>query len=537
MRVGAVERGEQGADEPSHDASEPARSPSRRLDAVLAALLIVGAAILRGPSLAPDGFFRDDAWAALATRAGNVPDLFVVGSVAPGFALVLRIWSSIAGRSTLALQMPAFVAGVLLPAAVYLLARTWKRHQASALFSAAIVLTAQWAVTYSARVKSFSVDALLVVGLLALGHWVAQRPRLRRRWIVLTTAAIGALFFSAATAGGAVFALAVPAVRAWRAGARRMAGIAVGLFAVVALGWYFVVLGPASTDELHDFWRDSYAPITDGPSSVSAMAHLWRDFFTAAAPLRASSAIGLLLAVAVLAGALTLAASRRWGTLALLGGPLVLAAGAAALSVAPFGGGRTDVYLLPCVALLAGACLEGPVSARAPHLVLPVVAGAVVVVLLVASGPALKGTYPDEDLSATVSWVGAQLEPGDRVVVYPETTYEWAIYTTEHITLVRDARAMSAFSPRSADGRVLLLPGYEIASSADRTLAYRAESAHAVSALADDASVTRIFVVTSTLFPGDGLPEIAASLTDAGFRRGPDYANRQGLVQQWTRSS
>jgi len=503
-------------------------------DVGIAAALAVVAAILRLPSLGPASLYRDDTWQALVTRTSGLGNLLRTGVTAPGYAALLRGWSALAGTSTTALQVPALVAGICLPALVFLLGRRWGLSRPATAVAATLLVTGDIAVSMSTRVKPFGLDAVVAVGLIWLGTRTLELPGASRRWIALVAAGIGALVFSASTLPVTAAVALVCLVVAWRAGAMRVAAPALAVLGIAVAGWYVAVLAPATTTELHDFWRGNYAPLTDG---LRGLRHLWvlsHAFLGYAAPAKLTNArlVIWLLGVVAVTGAVVLVRRGRWAQAGLAGLPIVIAASLATLELAPFGTGRTDLYLLPGLALLVAAAIDAAVNAR-PALA-PAAAVVLCAMLVAAATPSLHGTYPDEDLRGAVLAADSARGPGTVTIVLPEFGYAWAFYRGGPVIVRNDKRAMTGFTPL-AEPNVLLLPGFEVAARGEHTAQLRRAAAAAVDTLVAPPGVAEAWVVRSDYYPADDLPEVYGALKAAGFHKVPGFEHRHGIAEHWSR--
>jgi hypothetical protein len=212
--------------------------------------------------------------------------------------------------------------------------------------------------------------------------------------------------------------------------------------ALAALAWVLVVVRPASTDALRDYWDDQLT-IATAPDAARALLP-----FEGATPL-------LLVALAVV----TLAAAReRLGLL--VGAPLVLAAVAAAAGVAPLGGGRTDLHLLPSVALLLATALH-----RAPA---PDHAGWVFAAGLPFLTPGTD-PYPAEDVGPLVAVVESEASADDRILVYSASRWAYGLEADADVDVVRDRTSANGFDVVVGDERVTVLePGGAVPTGGDR---------------------------------------------------------------------
>ena len=100
-------------------------------DIVLCLALSLIAIVLRAGPLGPWSLWRDDAWQALAARAGTWAQAARIGQTAPGFSVLLSFWLMLTGFSSLAAQALPFVAGVAGAPFAYLLAKRCGRGRAT----------------------------------------------------------------------------------------------------------------------------------------------------------------------------------------------------------------------------------------------------------------------------------------------------------------------------------------------------------------------------------------------------------------------
>ena len=398
---------------------------SRRAAAIDAAVVVViagVASLMRAPALAPSSLWLDDAWVAMASRAEGLDSLLVVPT-AKGFAALLGAWFDVSGFSELRAQLLPFAFGVAGPAALYLVAvRVCRLPRAAALLAAAVLAAAPMHVEYSTRVKQFSLDALLTVAVLALGWRVVERPGNPRRWWQLAGGGLAAVILSAAAApvvAAAVVAgvLAGGARAGWKPAATFVAGA--GLF-------WLVVLRDAVTGDLRRYWEHAYVPLGAGWAGdvVGALADLLDGFSPLPVPL---TAIALVAAAVVLA-------ARRPHVAAFLILPLVAAVALATVELSPLGGGRTDIWLYPALAL--------GVAVAARPLPAPLLAAAALAVVVLAPS---AGPYPVEDVRPLIEEMEAARRPGDAVLLYPAARFAYALYTPAPVSLHESGEA-SGFS-------------------------------------------------------------------------------------------
>jgi hypothetical protein len=435
-------------------------------DAAAIVFLLALATSARVFGLSSAGLYRDDAWPMLATRT-DLGRTVRIGVTTPGFELFVRSWGALSS-STRWVQAPALASSLAAVAVIYLLARRFGCGRPAAIVAGGILALAPMAVLFATRVKPYACDALLCLILLAVAVWLAERPS-GRRWAALTAVAISAPVFSASTLPVALTAMAWCGWRAWRTGGattsgRRLAVVVPAGWAALAVVYATVVLGRVPPP-LHDSWASHYV---DGP----ARARFVLDQFAAGIFYR-HGPTGPLLVAAVMAGIVW----ARRSLAPLLLGPVVVAFGLAVANRAPFGGGRTDIYLYPCVALAVALTLDRVLRSR-PRLAgpLPMVAVVVALVLFAATDGrrlARRNPYPGSDTAGLIAAVRGQMAPGDGLVVAPFTRYAFALYDRSRPEVILSSRYSTGFTVASPDPDVLILPaefyetGYDTGAAVD----------------------------------------------------------------------
>jgi hypothetical protein len=134
--------------------------------------------LVRRHGLPTSGLWLDDAVVGAGLNASPT-QLLIVGSNNPGFIAALMGWSQFSGQSDAGLAYPALIAGTLGPALLYLaLRRFGYERSVSALLGAALV-AAETDIVYSGRVKTYTIDVLIVLGLAMI---VPRLARTRWRW-------------------------------------------------------------------------------------------------------------------------------------------------------------------------------------------------------------------------------------------------------------------------------------------------------------------------------------------------------------------
>ena len=427
-----------------------------------AALFLAGLSlVLRAPGLSSHGLYRDDAWPALAART-DIGRAVRLGVTVPGYELFLRLWLGL-GHSTMWAQAPALVASVTGVVAVFVAARWLGCRTAAALVAGGILALSPVSVLYATRVKQYSFDALFTIVILVLAVAVIKSPGSRSRWTLLVGASMAATLFSASVFPVTVSSLLVCTWFARRATRHLRPAVVALAFYGAFTTLYAVVVLRSVPDPLRDSWRANYIDHTGVRALVSSTWHVL-DEFTAGLFYR-HGPLGPLVLVA-----LAVAVCRwRRDIAALLIGPVLLALALALGGRVPFGGGRTDEYLYPCVALAAAVVAEHvlrwpSLSRTAPSALALAVAVALAAFALTRGlQHARANPYPAVDMAALISAVDLARQPGDAVIVGPLSRHPFAWSQASAPRLVFSRQYATGFTIASDDPDVLVLPadGFE----------------------------------------------------------------------------
>ena len=407
-------------------------------DFVIAAAVVAAAAALRFRQLDPRSLWLDDAWPALVVKTGW-SDVTKVGLTAPGFAAALKAWLRVTGFSETKAQSFAFVCGIAAPALLWLLCVSRRLGRPAAAVATAALLTSPAHIVYSARVKQYTMDSVIVIALVWLTWRALERPGDARRWDLL---ALGAALATAMSSGvvpvvGGAFLAALFALRVVTKQERRRAYAAIAAYAVFAAVWWRTMLAPRLSHALTDYWRAFYVSNSNPGgiptglrSAVTRLGHASSDL-----PLAVT-----LLAFA--AAAVVVVRTRREVAIMLLA-PLLIAIVLALLSLAPIGTGRTDVYLYPLFALLLAVAVSELTTRQAWSVLIAV--ALTVSSLALARAPS---AYPQEDMKFAVAQLQAQARPADTVMVYPGGRYAFALYAHWPVTVFTSKAQTNGFDVR-----------------------------------------------------------------------------------------
>ena len=388
-------------------------------------------------------------------------------------------------RSTLWAQAPVLAASVASIVATYLLVRRVGCGRTPALVAGGVLTLSPVHVLYATRLKQYSFDALLSVAVIAAALWLWSRLGSRARWSVLLGVCTAAALFSASTVPVGIVAMAASAWRGLRGPgvprsesdaapgtafgsrlpARRLAVVVPAVYALVMAGYAAAVLGSVPP-QLRALWEPGFV---DASRPGRLLSTTWDvvSAFAAGLLYRRGPVGPLLLAVAVVG-----AVAYRRDLAVLAVGPLAVAFALAVARRAPFGGGRTDAYLYPGVALavalavqkaidtgwLARAGGRRPRSGHAGRLVHGAVAVGVVAFALTAGRAHVRhNPSPRMDMAGLQAAVARQQEPGDGIVVTPFSRYPWALYGDRRPVVGLSSRFTTGFTvhDRSPDALIV----------------------------------------------------------------------------------
>src|SRR5262249_7205936 len=152
-------------------------------------------------------------------------DVARMGQAAPGFSVLLKLWLSLTGLSSMAAQTLPFAAGVAAAPLAYLVARRIGFDAAGAAAAGVTLAVSRRHSIFSTRVKPFTLDADVTLLLILLGFLVLVQPRRASRWAMLVGVGTLVTVLSASTLP-VVLGIALVAVvaAAWRGSGTAFAG-------------------------------------------------------------------------------------------------------------------------------------------------------------------------------------------------------------------------------------------------------------------------------------------------------------------------
>lgn len=405
-------------------------------------VLLVGVVVRLGPFLAAPALYLDEAMLALdlATR-------HAIGLLRPldfeQSAPIIYLWLSRAalvmgGVNEWMLRLVPLLSGILLPWAVWSLARRLLSARA-ALLAAAIVALSPLAVWYANVAKPYALDALVATLLLLAAVEVRDSNR-KSWWIALTLGGALAPFVSAPSVfvlAGVLVAL-VPG-RSARGGGG-LPSRYVLLVASVAIGsavnYLLFQRRLGGEGYLLRFHQRAFLWPLDGalPGRFSEMVSGFTQFFYYGRPIHVPAVL-LIATLAVTAVGLA-ALHRRWGATwtALAVTPVCAMLGAAVLRKYPVVE-RLALFLAPIAAVLLAAGVERLVERWIPRWRTEAFAIASSVFLLPSALTDTRNVIRPHGDGAEVrpmlAAYAAGREPGDPVYLYARAVPIWAFYTTD----------------------------------------------------------------------------------------------------------
>ncbi|MEO6629889.1 MAG: hypothetical protein ABIP03_15125 [Aquihabitans sp.] len=487
-------------------AAGPVRLPvevRRAYDVVAVSLLIVGAYIARRGALPGDGLWFDDSWVATGAIYGHPQTLLTAGSGHPMFTALLMAINRVGTGSTTDLGVPSLVAGVISPALLYAALRFTRFERSVSTIVAATLVVAPIPILYSGRVKGYTLDTVLMLGLAIVVPLMAKR-----RWTWPTAAAwalamivIGGFsgyLLLASAAATAVLVFHANSDRWVRAGAL----VAQGLVQVAYLRIAESKTDLAGIEAVMEAEYDGHMAFSLNPLSLAkqVFTHLQRvaEVFPGGS--------GTVLSIAALAGVagLVVAAIKPRTQPEALAARFLLLAMALAVTGSfadrfPFGttndglaifsaGGRHTLWLLPALAFgLAssasrGRQLLGRFDIARFGLDVVLVLGAVSLVVTQYQ-PAPKAPY--QGSRSASRFIDANIGPNDLLIVGSTATFTYANNTNRPLRLVPTPTHQVGFAPDYRDKNVMGEGGWAARDVTDAEIVAAVKKADRVFVIVD----------------------------------------------------
>jgi hypothetical protein len=536
---------------PSRDGMSAAERESwwvrHGIDLAIAVGLAVVAFLLRRHGIPTDGLWLDDSITGAGLTA-SPSDLFTVSADHPGFIVTLMGWRDLTGGSDAALTYLALAAGTLGPALLYLGLRWCGYERSISVLMAVVLAVAETHVVYSGRVRTYTIDVLIV---LALALVIPRLTQIRWRWSTgVAWIAAGAVlaFWSgfaliAVAVAGAIIVLHPASDLRWRA-------VAVGVQEAICVALLVAESHthnlPAQEQNFRGTW-DSFVDFSPNPITFGgeAFIHLRRvgEYFVGGQAWFA----GLCILVAIVGLAIAawkgLQAVRARYLLLLL----LVAFVAGVLGKFPFGpsqgflissGGRVSLWLIPVVAIGLAAALQGlrgALPARGgraafdatrrprPRAAFDAAAYVAAAAILLVAGSRNPVEYPFPGAHSATNFIQSQLSERDAVLLGYRSNWSFATETSLETGVRRTPDSSIGFQPDYSDPRIhyldVLVDRPHVApevGDADRVFVYYAEPPFRSSEAQ----------LRTTL---------AATLGSLGFDRAPTRSFQSATVEEWAR--
>ena len=439
-------------------------------DVAMVVMLAVTAFAVRRHTMPTNGLWFDDAWVSAGATRASFGDLFTVSNNQPGFAAALMLWGRVVGRSATAMAVPALIAGVVGPPALFvLLRRLGFRRAVSALLAAALV-GASVHVAYSGRVKSYVIDPLIVIGLAAVLPALVGR---RWRWPLAAVWVAASVVLSSIS----VFALLVFAVAGLLLASRPHEDRTVRLVAiatqVLLQACYVLVVQHAyDSSAIRAAWDhnyDAYLKLNANP------VHLARELLHVGrlAPVFPGRTgwFGTVCVLVALGGLAWAAFSRPHPVVpvflglsflvALCGSivhqfPLTPATGPRGF-LGPSPGQRVALWTVPILAVGLAVVLtqvERSVTRRQSLRRSFDIAVYALALLALVTAFHQDRAYPERGTASAARYVSRHVRPHDVVLIGPNGEYEFANETDFPVTMTPNRQSEVGFDTKYRDPRV-----------------------------------------------------------------------------------
>jgi hypothetical protein len=434
---------------------------------LVAGVLVVVAFLARRHGLPTDGLWLDDTDPGAAVKA-SLSQLPIVGEDHPGFIAALMGWSHLTGGSDASLAYPALVAGMLGPPLLYLaLRRCGYARSISALLGAALA-AAQTDIVYSGRVRTFTIDLLIVLGLVMI---LPRLTRMTWRWktgVAWFAAAMVAATFSGFALGAIAVAGAIVVLHP--ASDLRVRAVAVGAQAGATLALFLAegrtYNAPAIDAQYRETWdafpnfhvnplrfggeallhlRRVAEVFPDGPSWLVMLCGLAAVAALVAACFRGSQTVRARYLVAVIAATFV-------GSL---------------FGKVPFGpkeanplsdGGRVSLWLVPVIAIGLALVLQGLrgllADRRALRFGFDTAAYVAAAAILVSALTAKAIPYPFPGKKSAAEFIDSHLSRRDAVLIPFHANWSFAIESRFAVKMQATPDSTTSFEPVWLDRRI-----------------------------------------------------------------------------------
>jgi len=517
------------------------------VDSVAVLSLLVSAVVARRNVLPHDGLFGDDAWQAFGVMHASAGHFLTVGFSGLGFTVLVIGWHALAPRPEELAQV-AFAAGMVGPALLYVVLRRFGNRRSISLLIGSALVAERLNIVYSGRVKSYVIDALLVLG------WTVVIPRLaRRRWdwrvtLVWVAGAVLVGVFSpfallAALVAGLLMLARPSCDLRYRIVGVGIQGVVYGTLSLAVRRTYGVTL-------LERWWQRTYDGFIVSHSPFGLVSQTFTHLRRVAAVFSGGPQWWATVCLVAAIGALILDAvvpdraprTLRAQFLVLL---LLAALVGGVTKLLPFGptgdGGRLSLWLVPVFAIGAACALTRLHGAVARHRVESVGFDAiamVVALLLMLSAATDSPRYPQRGAQSATDFIEAHLTATSAVFVEHDSgMYPYAVATRLHVG-VHAERAKVAFIPQFNDPRIHDL-AFTGPSGTDVLLTGPLDRSHPHNIVAAIGNATEVFLylITANNVIRHAAPALGTLLGDLDFGPAQTVRFNNAVVLAWHRHS
>jgi 4-amino-4-deoxy-L-arabinose transferase-like glycosyltransferase len=351
-----------------------------------------------------------------------------------GYLWAVRAATLVGGMNEFALRFVALVAGMVLPYAVWRVARRLV-EPGPALIAAAFTALSPILVRYSVSVKPYETDALAAVLLVGLTSDVIAVPAAVARWWRLAAGGVAALVCSTPAAfvlaGCGAALVAAPAVRTQAGTPVRLLGTA-SVWVAAFCGVYFAVQrAEATSPYLQRFWEAKFlvpALLLEPRKTWGLLDRLPVQAFVAEAALFPLLILAWLVFLGGL-GHLGRGRERRWRAV-LLAGPMVAALGASMVRRYPVTP-RLWVFTAPAVLIVLAAGVAAAFARWREHRARWAIGSALAVWLVALILISVNPRFLAPATRPLVAELEQQPRDSDPVYVNAGAVPAWTFYTTD----------------------------------------------------------------------------------------------------------
>jgi 4-amino-4-deoxy-L-arabinose transferase-like glycosyltransferase len=390
----------------------------------LAVLLLIFAVGIAGRlyDLGGRSIWADEAWVALKVSQESVGKVLFDTSARhysypPFFGVSIHLATRVLGNSEAALRLLPALASIGALFLIYFLALRLI-GKFGALVGLSLFSFSYWGVIYAKELKQYSFDLVLALALLLLAERLIE-VKSKDRWIAFGACAALGIWFSQTLLFIIPGALLSVLFDAWKNKDRRNVALSFATGAAVLISFlvnYAFFITKQRHAGLPEYWVEFFADTSSVGALLTWTTAAFRglvEFFSQ--PHALWPAVGLI-AVGVAAWAKR---SPRVLLYTLL--PFALAYFASVLGLYPFGGSRTNLFLMPLLFLFAAQGVQSIVElTKSQFRALPIGVFALLIVLWSIPGvnAALVHPFRLEESRPVVRYIEQKQAPGDRLYVY-----------------------------------------------------------------------------------------------------------------------